>query len=52
VGEAEAKAFLEAGERHLKAGDHAAAEQAFRSAVGAAPDSAVAHSKLGVALAQ
>lgn len=51
MGEAEAKAFLESGERHLTAGEHQAAEQAFRSAVVAAPDSALAHSKLGVALA-
>lgn len=52
MGEADARPFLEAGERHLEAGEPAAAEQAFRSAVAAAPDSAVAHSKLGVALAQ
>ena len=52
MGEAEARAFLEAGERHLNAADHPAAEQAFRDAVAAAPDSGVAHSKLGVALAQ
>ncbi len=52
VGEAEAKPLLEAGEAHLRAGDFAAAERAFREAVSAAPDSATAHSKLGVALAQ
>jgi Flp pilus assembly protein TadD len=52
VGEAEAKPFLEEGEEHLRAGEHAAAERAFRDAVAAAPDSPLAHSKLGVALAQ
>jgi tetratricopeptide (TPR) repeat protein len=52
VGEAEAKPFLDAGEEHLRAGNHAAAERAFRDAVAAAPNSALAHSKLGVALAQ
>jgi len=51
VGEAEARPFLEAGEQHLTAGDYPAAEAAFRAAVAAAPESAVAHSKLGVALA-
>lgn len=44
--------FLDAGEAHLRAGEFAAAEAAFRRAVDAAPESAVAHSKLGVALAQ
>lgn len=44
--------FLEEGERYLQAGDHAAAERSFRRAVDAAPTSAVARSKLGVALAQ
>ena len=52
VGEAEAKPFLDAGEGHLRAGDFAAALRAFREAVAAAPDSALARSKLGVALAQ
>jgi Flp pilus assembly protein TadD len=52
VGEAEAKPFLEAGEGHLRAGEFAAAEAAFRRAVASAPDAALAHSKLGVALAQ
>ena len=52
MGEAEAKPFLDAGEGHLRAGDFAAAVRAFREAVGAAPDSALARSKLGVALAQ
>lgn len=52
VSEAEAKPFLDAGEAHLRAGELAAAERAFRDAVDAAPDSALAHSKLGVALAQ
>lgn len=51
MGEAEARPFLEAGERHLGAGDYSAAEEAFRGAVAAAPESAVARSKLGVALA-
>ncbi len=52
MGEAEARPFLEAGERALNAGNSPAAEAAFRSAVAAAPESAVAHSKLGVVLAQ
>lgn len=52
MGEAEAAPSLEAGERHLEAGDFARAEQAFRDAVAAAPESAVAHSKLGVAFAR
>ncbi len=52
MGDAEAGPFLEAGERHLETGDFASAERDFRSAVEAAPGSAVAHSKLGVALAQ
>lgn len=51
MGETEARPFLEQGERHLQAGDHAGAERAFARAVELAPDSAVAHSKLGVALA-
>ena len=52
VGEAEAKPFLDAGEGYLRAGDLAAAARAFGDAVAAAPDSALARSKLGVALAQ
>jgi len=44
--------LLEEAERHLQAGEHAAAERAFRQALEAAPDSAVARSKLGVVLAQ
>lgn len=52
MGEAEAKPFLEAGDAHLRAGEYAAAERAFRDAVAAAFDSPLAHSKLGVALAQ
>ncbi len=44
--------LLDEGERFLRAGDHASAERTFRLAVAAAPDSSVAHSKLGVALAQ
>lgn len=51
MGEAEARQFLEEGERHLEAGDFQAAERAFSKAVEAAPDSAVARSKLGVTLA-
>lgn len=51
MGEAEAKPFLEEGERHLQGGEYEAAERAFTKAVAAAPHSAVAHSKLGVALA-
>ncbi len=43
--------LLEAGERFLRAGDYAAAERSFRGAVDDAPTSAVARSKLGVALA-
>lgn len=43
--------LLDEGERQLQAGDYTAAESAFRRAAAAAPDSAVAHSKLGVALA-
>lgn len=50
MGEAEARHFLEEGERHLEAGDFQAAERAFSKAVEAAPDSAVPHSKLGVTL--
>jgi len=50
MGEAEAKPFLDQGERELAAGQYAAAELAFRQAVEAAADSAVAHSKHGVAL--
>lgn len=52
MGEPEAKPFLDAGETYLRAGEFTAAERAFRSAIDAAPDSALAHSKLGVALAQ
>ncbi|HVH31364.1 MAG TPA: tetratricopeptide repeat protein [bacterium] len=44
--------LLDEGERLLERGDLAAAERTFRRAVLTAPDSAVAHSKLGVALAQ
>jgi Flp pilus assembly protein TadD len=52
VAESDAKPFLDAGETHLHAGEYAAAERAFRDAVAAVPDSPLAHSKLGVALAQ
>lgn len=51
MGDLEAKPFLDAGERDLAAGDYAAAEGAFARAVELAADSAVAHSKHGVALA-
>lgn len=44
--------LLDEGERHLDGGDFAAAERTFRQAVALAEDSAIAHSKLGVALAQ
>lgn len=43
--------LLEEGERFLRAGDYAGAERSFRRAVDDAPASAVARSKLGVALA-
>jgi tetratricopeptide (TPR) repeat protein len=43
---------LSAGERHLEAGALAEAETAFRLAIETAPTSAVAFSKLGVALAR
>lgn len=52
MGEAEARPFLEEGEEHLTAGNYAAAQRAFERAIEAAPDQAVAYSKLGVALAQ
>ena len=51
MGEPEARHFLEEGERHLQSGDHQAAERAFTRAVEVAPDSALAHSKLGVTFA-
>jgi tetratricopeptide (TPR) repeat protein len=51
MGEAEARPLLEEGERHLQSGDYEGAERAFSKAVEAAPESAVAYSKLGVALA-
>jgi len=44
--------LLDEGERLLGRGELESAERTFRSAVRTAPDSAVAHSKLGVALAQ
>lgn len=43
--------YLTEGEQHLEAGEWPRAEAAFRRAVEVAPTSAVAHSKLGVALA-
>lgn len=52
MSDADARPLLEEGERHLQAGDFAAAERAFARAVEFSADSAVAHSKLGVALAQ
>jgi Flp pilus assembly protein TadD len=51
MSEAEARPFLEEGERHLQSGDFAVAERAFTRAVELAPDSAVAHNKLGVVFA-
>src|SRR5436189_793975 len=52
MSEDKASELLEEAERRLHAGDYAAAEQASRQVLEAAPDSAVARSKLGVALAQ
>lgn len=52
MGEAASQKLLEEGDRHLQAGRYDAAEQAFRQMVELAPDSVVAHSKLGAALAQ
>jgi tetratricopeptide (TPR) repeat protein len=43
--------LLAEGEKHLETGDWQAAEAAFRKAVDASPSTAVARSKLGVALA-
>lgn len=51
MGTAEARPYLDEGERSLERGDYAAAERAFAQAAQAAPDSALAHSKFGVALA-
>lgn len=45
------QAYLAEGEKHLWSGEWPEAEAAFRRAVEASPSSAVAHSKLGVALA-
>jgi len=52
MAEGEARELLEEAERCLQAGEYTAAERAFRQALEADPDSAVARSKLGVALAQ
>src|SRR3989440_11659736 len=52
MSEDKASELLEEAERRLHAGDYAAAERASRQVLEAAPDSAVARSKLGVALAQ
>ncbi len=52
MGEAQARPFLQEGEELLSAGDYTGAQRAFERAVDAAPDLAVTHSKLGVALAQ
>src|SRR3989442_10392043 len=52
MAEGEARELLEEAERHLQAGEYAAAERVIRQALEAAPDSAVARGKLGVALAQ
>jgi tetratricopeptide (TPR) repeat protein len=51
MGETEARPYLEEGKVHLAGGDFTAAQRAFERAVEAAPDLAVAHSKVGVALA-
>ncbi len=52
MGEVEPRELLEEAERQLQAGEYAAAERAVRRVLEVAPDSAVARSKLGVALAQ
>src|SRR2546430_15002502 len=52
MSEDKASELLEEAERRLHAGDYAAAEQASRQVLEAAPDSAVARRKLWVALAQ
>ncbi len=52
VDEAQARLHLERGEDHLRRGEWSAAEQAFREAVTLHATSAVAWSKLGVALAR
>jgi superkiller protein 3 len=52
VGEVEARPFLEAGEEYLREEKWPQAEEAFRQAVAVYPESAVAQSKLGVALAR
>src|SRR2546427_12831931 len=52
MSEDKASELLEEAERRVQAGEYAAAERAFRQVLEAAPDSAVARSKLGVALAQ
>src|SRR3989442_8380451 len=52
MAEGEARELLEEAERHLQAGEYAAAERVIRQALEAAPDSAVSGSQLGVPLAQ
>jgi len=52
VDEVQARPHLERGEEHLRREEWSAAEQAFREAVALHPASAVAWSKLGVALAR
>jgi tetratricopeptide (TPR) repeat protein len=52
MGEAEPQKLLEEGDHHLHAGRYEAAERVFRQMLDIAPDSAIARSKLGVALAQ
>ncbi len=52
MGQQSVESHLAEGERYLETGALAEAEAAFRRAVEAAPTSAVAHSKLGVALAR
>lgn len=52
MGEGEARPYLEAGEEHLRLEEWPQAEDAFRKAVALDADSAIARSKLGVALAR
>lgn len=52
MGEREARPHLEAGEEHLRRDEWTQAEEAFRRGTAAHPESPVAWSKLGVALAR
>ncbi|MBI3976151.1 MAG: tetratricopeptide repeat protein [Armatimonadetes bacterium] len=52
MGEREARPHLDAGEEHLRREEWAQAEEAFRRATAAHPESPVAWSKLGVTLAR